>query len=173
MVMLDVGPEEMNIKTIKVLAPLILLATLLPVWATDSLVVTNCTVDLSHIVERINTNWVGRAMSDVTGTNKVASVIALKNITSMVADGHAEGIRRIIDADPTLIGRPDEIKRSGKFGDDAADYFWFDSVVILSNGRIIRIERSRLFGRFSTEKGQAYFRISDERPNQAMDSDKK
>lgn len=142
-----------------------LIAGTLPGLAADSSVVTNRTVDLSLMGVRINTNWIGHVMSDVIGTNKVISVVVLKNNTQMWPDAHAEGIRRIVQANPTLEARPAQIDSHGTVPDDNGVQFWLDSVVILENGVIVRMERARSWGRLTTAKGQAYFRISDARPN--------
>ena len=60
-----------------------LIAGTLPGLADDFSVVTNRTVDLSLMGVRINTNWIGHVMSDVIGTNKMISVVVLKNNTQM------------------------------------------------------------------------------------------
>ncbi len=152
------------------LAAIILLGISLPGFADEFSVVTNRTVDLSFIVERLNTNWIGHVMSDVIGTNKAISVVVLKNNTQMWSEGHAEGIRRILQTNPTLEAKPAGIEPHGKFKDAVDTQFWFDSIVVLENGTIVRLERMRSWGRLTTERGQAYFRISDARPNQAPEA---
>ena len=140
----------------------------LPGFGGESAVVTNRTVGLAYIVERINSNWIGHAMSDIIGTGKVVSVIILKNNTQMAHVGHAEGIRRAIEANPTLEDRPNEIAAPHPFSDAADSQFFLDSVLILEDGMIIRVERSRSWGRLTTERGRAYFRIQDKRPNNGV-----
>lgn len=147
-----------------IVASMLIVGTL-PGLADNFSVATNRIVDLSLVGVRINTNWIGHVMSDVIGTGKVISVVVLKNNTQMWSDAHAEGIRRLVQTNPTLEARPAQIDSPGTVSDDNGAQFWLDSVVILENGTIIRMERAHSWGRLTTAKGQAYFRISDARPN--------
>jgi hypothetical protein len=121
------------------------------VWAADSAAVTNRTVVLSSLVERVNTKWVGHGMSEIIGKGHPVTIVVLKNVTQAMPQMHVDRMRLVLQSDPILRAKPVEQK-----GD-----VWFECLVIMDDGTIIRMERSHDWGRLSTENGQAYFNISD------------
>ena len=120
--------------------------------AAPSLVITNREIDLTAFSETVNSNWVGKSLAEVIGDAKPVSVVPLQNKTSAPDEIHTEYVRLIFLSNPRLLAKPADLKRDL--------FFFFDCVVIMADGKTIRIEEANDWKRLSTREGQAYFKTS-------------
>ena len=103
---------------------------------------------------QVNTNWIGKSLLDVIGKAQPTSVVVLKNDTQAPDYIHTEWVRLILLSNPQLLAMP--------VIDNLKGYIYFDCVVVMADGKKIRMERGHNGARLSTDTGQAYIGLSDE-----------